>query len=134
LGGDLQITLSGVPINGDQFTLTHNTGASGDNRNALKLAELSHLGLLDNGTSTLEEALASQIANVGSQARDAERSEATFSAMLEQAFAAREQISGVNLDEEAANLIRYQQSYQAAAEILRVSDELFQSLIRVIQR
>jgi flagellar hook-associated protein 1 FlgK len=133
LGGDVQITLSGQPRDGDQFTLTHNTGAQGDNANALALLDLESASLLESGTASLNQALAAQVSNIGSHARDAQRSESTFGAMLDQAHTAREEIAGVNLDEEAANLLRFQQSYQAAAEILRVTESLFQTLLGVIR-
>ncbi len=62
------------------------------------------------------------------------RTSATESVLLEQAVASRDSVSGVNLDEEAANLIRFQQAYQAAAQMISVADQLFQTLLNATRR
>ena len=59
---------------------------------------------------------------------------ASESVLLQQAVAARDSVAGVNLDEEAANLIRYQQAYQAAAQVIAVADEVFQTLLSATRR
>ena len=133
LGGDITITLSGAPQNGDQLTLAHNAGAAGDNRNLLSLLDVQTTSVLDGGLASMNQALGAAIAAVGTQARNAQASEQTFAAMLDQAESARERISGVNLDEEAANLLRFQQSFQAAGELIRLSNELFQTVIGLLR-
>lgn len=129
LGGDLTITVSGVPADGDQLVIEHNTGGVGDNTNAVALAGLQTLNVIDNATASLQEALGGVVFQVGNATRDAEVSEQAFGALLAQAEARRESVSGVNLDEEAANLLRFQQAYQASARIISVADELFKTLL-----
>ena len=87
-----------------------------------------------NGTVSYQEAYASTVADVAVKTRQAEKALGTEQVLLDQSVAARESVSGVNLDEEAANLIRYQQAYQAAAQIIAVADELFQTLLSSVRR
>lgn len=135
----LSITLQGVPQTGDNFTISNNFNggsftATGDNRNALALAELQVSKTLDPGntgtpTQTFGDAYGSLVANVATRAKQAEAGQAAQQGLLDQTKARYDAISGVNLDEEAANLIKYQQSYQAAAQIITVSNTIFDTLI-----
>ena len=127
--GGFEFTLAGVPQAGDNFIVDNNTGGSGDNRNALALGVLQTAATLDNGTSSYQDSYASLVAGVAVQSRQASSAADTESVLLNQAIAARDSTQGVNLDEEAANLIRYQQAYQAAAQVISIADNLFQTLI-----
>ena len=71
---------------------------------------------------------------VAVQTRQATTAADTESALLQQAIDARDSAQGVNLDEEAANLLRYQQAYQAAAQVIAVADEVFQTLLAATRR
>ncbi|MEM7406003.1 MAG: flagellar hook-associated protein FlgK [Pseudomonadota bacterium] len=133
LGGDVSFTISGTPSNGDTFTLSHNGGGVGDNRNATALAALQNEQILDTNSASVQEAYGQLVTTVGAQTRDAQVSDSAFSALLEQARSDREQISGVNLDEEAADLLRFQQAYQASARLLTVVDDLFQTLLSAVR-
>ncbi len=128
------VTINGSPQAGDVFRIDPNNGGVGDNRNALALAALQTTGTLDGGSATYEESYGRLVADVGTLTRQADISRASQEALLRQAEESREAISGVNLDEEAANLLRYQQAYQASAQVIGVADELFRTLIGVVSR
>ena len=132
--GGFELVVSGEPQAGDELVIENNTGGSGDNRNALLLAGLQTTENLLGGTSTYEGVYGGLVAEIGVKTRQAETGAATESILLQQAESARDSVSGVNLDEEAANLIRFQQAYQAAAQIISVADQLFQSLLNATRR
>ena len=135
----LTITLSGVPDNTDSFTIANsvvggNFTAVGDNRNALAIAELQTSKTMDpNGTGSNTHSFGDSyeimVANVATKTHQSDVGQKTQQALLDQANLRYESVSGVNLDEEAANLIRYQQAYQAAAQIITVSNTVFNSLL-----
>ncbi|MCG8323953.1 MAG: flagellar hook-associated protein FlgK [Thiotrichales bacterium] len=127
--GNATFTISGVPADGDQFVIENNTNANGDNRNALKLAGLQSQPLLIGATATYQDAYGQMVAEGGTRARQAEITSLAVGALLEQSIEAREALSGVNLDEEAANMLKFQQAYQAAAQMIATADRLFQQLI-----
>jgi len=134
---DLKITLSGVPANTDNFTISnsYNGGftAVGDNRNALALAQLQTTKTLNqvNGVATRSfgDAYGILVANVATRTHQASVGQQTQKGLLDQTNLRYESVSGVNLDEEAANLIKFQQAYQAASQIITVSNTVFNSLI-----
>jgi flagellar hook-associated protein 1 FlgK len=132
--GDISFTLSGVPEDGDVFTIDNNTDGSGDNRNALALAALQTAQVLKNGAASYQDAYAGLVADVAVRTRQASSTAGTEAVLLEQSLSARDSAQGVNLDEEAANLIRYQQAYQAAAQVIAVANEVFQTLINATAR
>ena len=123
------LTLSGAPQAGDTFTIGPNTGGSADNRNALLLAALQTGKHVGNGTATFQSAYGQLVANVGIKTQDAESTRAAQEVLLTQATTLEQSISGVNLDEEAANLLRYQQAYQAAGKVMQIADTLFKTLL-----
>lgn len=128
------LAISGVPAAGDRFSVAANDGGIGDNRNALALRGLASAPLLDQGRATLDETFASLVASTGARTARAQATSAAQGALLDQASAARDNLSGVNLDEEAANLLRFQQSYQAAARVIEVAGSLFDSLLAAVRR
>lgn len=105
----------------------------GDNRNALKLAELLDKPTLFGHTTSLQEAYSQIVSDVGGLTHTANVSASAQEALLQRANEARENIAGVNLDEEAANLIKFQQSYQAAAQAISTASSLFDSLMGAVQ-
>ncbi len=125
----VSLTLNGTPANGDAFTV--NNPGQGDNGNMLALAALRNTKLLDNGQTTLDGAASNMVGKVASKASGADLNSQTYSTMTTQATQAQQSFSGVNLDEEAANLIRYQQYYQAAAKVLAVANTLFNSILAI---
>ncbi|HEX7111064.1 MAG TPA: flagellar hook-associated protein FlgK [Mizugakiibacter sp.] len=126
------ITLSGAPAAGDTFTVAANSGGVGDNGNALALGNLADAGVLDGGNTSVGAAYGQLVAQVGSVAAQAKTGLAAQTGLLNQAQQAQSNVSGVNLDEEASNLVRYQQSYQASARVIAVADTLFQTLLGAV--
>jgi len=124
-----RVRISGAAAAGDEFSVDYNTGGTGDNRNALSLAGLFDARLLGNGTESVNQAYQRMVGEAGSTTRQVEMAGVAQDRMLERSIAEREAIAGVNLDEEAANLVRYQQAYQAAARVIAAADEMFQTLL-----
>ena len=129
-----EVTISGAPQPGDQFTIEANFGASGDNGNGLLLAEVQAVGLLDGGTISINQNYAQLVSGVGSTTRQLQANLDAQTVVLGNVEGELQSKSGVNLDEEAANLIRYQQAYQAAAQVVSVTSTLFDTLIAATRR
>jgi flagellar hook-associated protein 1 FlgK len=132
--GNLQIELSGVPLQGDQLSISNNASGVGDNRNALAMIDLQGARILEQGNSTYQNVYGNLVADVGTTTRQAQINSETETRLLQQAIASRESVSGVNLDEEAADLLRFQQAYQAAAQMIAVADTMFQTLLSATGR
>lgn len=128
------MTLSGTPAGGDSFILARTPPRSSDNGNARELGALDQKGLLEGSTQSMTLGLSQLTARVGTQARHADLGVEAQSAIHNQVIAERESVSGVNLDEEAANMLRYQQAYQAAAQVISTADSMFQSLLSAVRR
>lgn len=128
------ITVTGAPAVGDQFSVLDNSAGRGDNRNALLLAASLAAPALDNGTTSVAAAIERFTAEVGLQTRSAQTNRDAQAVVNRDDIAARDSVSGVNLDEEAANLLRYQQAYQAAAKVIAISSTLFDSLLGAFRR
>ncbi len=125
-----QVTLSGInPQPNDTLTIEANLGGSGDNRNMLELAGLQTTGFFDNGANNYQEAYSILTGKVGSATQSAQIDRDAQESLLIQAQERRGQIAGVNLDEEAADLIKFQQAYEAAARVISTAQTLFESLI-----
>jgi flagellar hook-associated protein 1 FlgK len=138
-GADIEVNgwrvqISGTPNVGDEFTVSDNTGGTGDNRNALQLAAVLQRPVLNNGTTSLSAGIGEFVAGIGVATRQAQVNRDAQQVVYSDNLATLSSISGVNLDEEAANLIKYQQAYQAAAQLIRVADTLFQTLLGATQR
>jgi flagellar hook-associated protein 1 FlgK len=129
-----RVQISGAPITGDSFTVRNNAGAVGDNRNAFALADAMKAGALEGGTVSVSAAVERLTGNLGLQTRAAQMNRDAESSVNESDLAARDAVSGVNLDEEAANMLRFQQAYQAAAQIIAVSGQLFDTLLNAVRR
>ncbi len=129
----VRVNISGAAEAGDTFILQQNSNATNDNRNALALARLQ-TGLFVNGTATYEGAFAALVGRVGTQARQSEINGAAQRDLLNQIQTRRDEVSGVNLDEEAADLLRFQQAYEAAAQVIAVADNLFETLLGAVRR
>ncbi|PPD32086.1 MAG: flagellar hook-associated protein FlgK [Methylomonas sp.] len=108
-------------------------GLAGDNSIALQLAGLESKNLMMGGKSSLSQIYGQIVATVGSQTRTAMVGRSAQEVLFNQATAAREDLAGVNLDEEAANLIKFQNAYQAAARAVSVASNLFDTLIGIVR-
>lgn len=126
----LNFTLSGQPAINDSFTVGNNTDAVGDNRNALAMAALQTQKGMMNGSATFQATYGQMVSRVGTQAHQASINKDATHTLRTQAENAVQSVSGVNLDEEAANLIRFQQAYQANAQMISVANQLFQTLLQ----
>ncbi|MDH5545537.1 MAG: flagellar hook-associated protein FlgK [Gammaproteobacteria bacterium] len=127
------VTLSGEAWVGDVFYVDNNTSGTGDNRNALALAALQLKGTMLGGNATYHEAYSQIVTAVGNRTQQAEINYRSQEALLNQSKELREAISGVNLDEEAADLLRYQQAYAAAAQVIAAADQVFQTLLQAVR-
>jgi flagellar hook-associated protein 1 FlgK len=127
------VTLDGAPAGGDQFRIGRTSARSANNGNAALLSNLDDARVLNGGTISLNGALGGLTTMVGSAARQAQYSADAQQAINDDAQAARDSISGVNLDEEAANMLRLQQAYQAAAQIISTADTMFQSILNAVR-
>jgi flagellar hook-associated protein 1 FlgK len=127
--GGISLAISGAPLNGDVFNVSSNANGVGDNRNALLLGQLQTKNTLDNGTTTYQGAYSQLVSTVGNKAHELAATQSAVAAQLEQAVTAQQSESGVNLDEEAANLLRYQQAYQAAGKLIQTASTLFSVLL-----
>jgi len=129
-----RVQINGTPATGDSFTVRNNVGAVGDNRNAFAIADAMKGGVLEGGTVSVNAAVERLTGNLGLQTRAAQMNRDAESTVHENDIAARDAVSGVNLDEEAANMLRYQQAYAAAAQIIAISGQLFDELINAVRR
>jgi flagellar hook-associated protein 1 FlgK len=127
--GGVSFVLSGVPANGDQFNVGANSNGTGDNRNALLLGALQAANTLVNGTSSYQSAYGQLINAIGNKTRELEVTTAAADQQVTSAIQAQQEVSGVNLDEEAANLMRYQQAYQAAGKVMQTANKMFDVLL-----
>lgn len=124
-----QVSLAGSPDVGDTFSIGFNDSGAGDNRNALALAGLQTADILDNGSLSIAQGYSQLVAQVGSQTGAANIDREAVQSLLFQTTARRDSVAGVNLDEEAARLIQFQQSYTASAQIITVAREIFDTLL-----
>jgi len=127
--GGVNLAISGTPANLDKFTVGPNTSGVGDSRNGALLAGLQTKNTMDNGNANFQTTYAQMVNYVGNKAREAQIGGAAADAAVAQATNAQQSVSGVNLDEEAANLLRYQQAYQAAGKVMQVASQLFDTLL-----
>lgn len=132
-GIGIDFELSGIPQNGDSFTIGNNSSAVGDNRNIQSIVELQFQSKLNGGTASFQDFYSSVVAQVGVISNQANANLEIETSLLQQAESYRDNVIGVNLDEEAANLLRFQQAYQASAQLVKVADDMFQVLINSIR-
>ncbi|ASE51866.1 TPA: flagellar hook-associated protein FlgK [Stenotrophomonas maltophilia] len=126
--------LDGAPKVGDTFSISPTPAGSSDNSNAAKLAKVEDAKAFNGGTVTLNGALGGLTTQVGAAARSAEYSLDAQQVITDKAQAARDEISGVNLDEEAADMLRLQQAYQAASQLISTADNMFQTILGAVRR
>lgn len=127
---NLKVTLDSAPKSGDIFTIDDNGDGFGSNENLLRMIDIESAKVLGDN-DTLHESYLGLLNQAGSTARQAEVTQQAMQVVYEQAYQARDQVAGVNMDEEAANLIRFQQSYQASARLIQTANELFDAVLRL---
>jgi flagellar hook-associated protein FlgK len=128
--GGRNIKLSGAPSAGDRFTIDGNQDGVGNNDNIVRIVDLQKTRVTADG-KTIGGAyndLVGNISNVASQAKIAQQA---LQVVNQQAEQSRDKVSGVNLDEEAADLVRFQQAYQAAAKTMQIASQLFDYVAQI---
>ncbi|UPG89022.1 flagellar hook-associated protein FlgK [Luteibacter aegosomaticola] len=132
-GNGWTLKLTGSPATNDSFSVKPAGSASGDNGNALAMANVANVGVLDNGVTTVGKSYSQLIAQVGTAGASANTALSAQQSILDQATASQQSLSGVNLDEEAANLLKFQQAYSASAQVITTANSIFQSLLSAVQ-
>ncbi|HAT6936584.1 TPA: flagellar hook-associated protein FlgK [Legionella pneumophila] len=127
------VVLSGIPKSGDQFTTDYNTGGFGDNRNGLILGNIQQNKIFSNGSETLFDRYGSLLAEVGGRTNQAKTSFESADILHKQALDFQDSKSGVNLDEEGANLLVFQQAYQAAGKLMEISNQIMNLLFDIMR-
>ena len=117
----LTVTISGTPSNGDKFTIEKNTSGVSDGRNALLLGALQNKKTINNGTASFNDAYAQLVSTVGNKARQIDIANTAQTSLTTQIRASQQSVSGVNQDEETANLLMFQQLYQANAKVIQTA-------------
>ncbi len=125
----MSFSISGTPSDGDTFSIERNQAGVSDARNALSLGKLQTQNTTAGGAATFQVAYSRLVSDVGNKTREIQVTGEAQSALLKQSENARDSLSGVNLDEEAANLLRYQQAYQASAKALDIGSKLFDVIL-----
>ena len=131
----VSFAITGTPADGDTFTMARNQSGVSDNRNALLLGALQTNNTLgqsagsSNPTTTFQGAYSQLVSQIGNTTRQMEVTSKAQANMIAQTQQAQQSISGVNLDEEAANLLRYQQAYQASGKMMQIASTLFQAVL-----
>lgn len=127
-----QVSLTGQPKAGDVFTVGFNTNGKNDNRNALAMVAMETQSTMQNGSLSFAEGYGKLVEEVGTKSSLAKINTEASISLLEQSQTMRDSISGVNLDEEAADLIRFQQLYGANAQVISIVRELFDTLLNAL--
>ena len=133
-----ELNLVGVPKSGDTISIVPTVSVAANNGNALAFAKLASTGIVapvgGSGSGapaqTITDAYASTLANIGVRVQGGKTAASISGAVASQSESARANKAGVNLDEEAAKLIQFQQSYQAAAKILQVAQAIFDTMLQ----
>lgn len=125
------VQIEGDPAAGDTFTIGPNTNANSDNRNALLLGGLQTQNILAGGTASYQSTYGQLVSQIGSKTRELQVTSEAQANLLAQTNQSLQSLSGVNLDEEAANLIRFQQAFQASSKVIEISSSLFDSILRI---
>ncbi|MDP2170278.1 MAG: flagellar hook-associated protein FlgK [Rhodocyclaceae bacterium] len=125
------IKIAGAPAGGDVFTVATNSAGVSDNRNAQLLGALQTKSPMVGGTASYQSAYSQIVSQTGNKTREVEVTGKAQQTLADQAQIEVDKVSGVNLDEEAANLLRYQQAYQASAKLIEIAGRLFDEILAI---
>jgi len=128
----ISFTLSGAPAIGDRFVISNNNSPVDDNRNGLEMANLQTKDSMLDSSADFQSAYGLMVAGVGTLTHSSEIDMAAQTTLSEQAQETRGSLSGVNLDEEAAQLLKFQQAYTAAAKVISTADDVFKTLLDAV--
>lgn len=129
--GGITVNLSGAPANGDTFTVSPNTSGVSDSRNGQLLSALQTAKTMAGGTASFTDVYAKLVSDIGSTTSQYQTTSTAQSNLLKQATNAQSSVSGVNMDEEAANLLNYQQMYQANSKVIQIASTLFDTILNL---
>lgn len=127
----MDFELTGTPQVGDTFSVQRNTSGVGDSRNAVLLGKLQTQNTVAGGNATYQSTYAKLVSDNGNKTREVQVTLEAQKTLLQQSQQSREALSGVNLDEEAANLLRFQTAYQASAKMIEIGNRLFEVLLAI---
>jgi flagellar hook-associated protein 1 FlgK len=127
----VNVTLSGKPGEGDSFSINANLAGTADTRNIQALGALQTKNIFNGGSATYQSAFAQTVSAVGNKTREVQVNASAGEALLKQVQGAASNVSGVNLDEEATNLLKYQQAYQAAGKVMQIATTIFDTLLSI---
>ena len=130
LGGVVMDLETGIPDVGDQVSLNYNQTGEGDNRNMLAMADLQSAKIMNDNKATFQDIYSSMVSELGTKTENSDIAMQSSAVLLNQSFERIQEVSGVNMDEEAANLLLYQQHYSAAARVITVAGELFNTILQ----
>ena len=128
-----QVNVTGVPRAGDRITVAVTENPSANNGNAramLKLRDQTIISLDGSTQATVTDAYSQMIGNLGVLVQGGKTSASISATLADTSEQTLSGVTGVNLDEEAAKLIQFQQSYQAAAKVLQIAQSLFDTLLQ----
>lgn len=127
----ITVSLSGTPAQGDTFTIDKNVAGVSDGSNALLMGALQRQSMMANGTTTFNGAYSQLVSEVGNRALQVKVAGATQDSVTSQIKASQQSISGVNQDEETANLLMFQQMYQANAKVIQTASTIFDAILGI---
>ncbi|CDS50355.1 Flagellar hook-associated protein FlgK [Polaromonas sp. CG9_12] len=127
----ITVSISGTPAEGDSFTIGKNTGGVSDGSNALLLGALQNKKTMAGGTASFSDAYAQLVSTVGNKARQLQISNTAQTSLTLQIRTAQQSVSGVNQDEETANLLMFQQMYQANAKVIQTASTMFDAVLGI---
>lgn len=129
--GGITATMTGSPAEGDTFSIAKNLSGVSDGSNALLLGALQRKTLVADGTATLNGAYAQLVSDVGNRTMQVQVAQGTQASLAGQIRASQQSVSGVNQDEETANLLMYQQMYQANAKVIQTASAMFDAILDI---
>ncbi|MFC4157758.1 flagellar hook-associated protein FlgK [Chitinimonas lacunae] len=127
----MEFAITGTPAQGDAFLVEPNKGGVADNRNMLAMGKLQTTNLLDGGTTNFQGAYSKTVADVGVKTNQAKINQQAQASLLKQAETKLQDLSGVNLDEEAAGLLSFQQAYMAASRTIQIAQRAFDEVLNI---
>ncbi|MCM1513181.1 MAG: flagellar hook-associated protein FlgK [Oxalobacter formigenes] len=131
--GGMSFTITDSPAAGDTFSIEPNAGGTGDNRNMLALAALQDARTMLNGTTSYQGAYSQMVNRIGSKTRELEVMSNSQDNLLNEIYEEQQSQSGVNLDDEAVNLMWYQQCYSAASQMILTANRMFDTVLGIFQ-
>jgi flagellar hook-associated protein 1 FlgK len=127
----IKVSVSGAPSNGDKFTISPNTSGVSDGSNALLLGALQGKKTIGGGTASFNDAYSQLVSTVGNKAQQTQISLKAQTSLTLQIRAVQQSVSGVNQDEETANLLMFQQMYQANAKVIQTASTMFDAVLGI---